>query len=104
MYDDRIKEKENVVYFYGFDKLHQLQGCSWNLKGSWITIQNIQDVARRMLRTYLNTSEVIVVDGSCGVGREYKDLKKAINWTNQNEHILFYEFLKTKPHMKFGLG
>lgn len=51
---------ENKVYFYGFDKLHQLQGNPWHLTGSWITIQNIKDTARKMMRR-LNTTEVIVL-------------------------------------------
>lgn len=96
--------RENKVYFYGFDKLHQLQGNPWNLRGDWITIQNIQDTAKKMLHEYLNTTEVIVVDGSYEVGREYKDLTKLANYRDQTEHIIFYDFLKSKSHFRFGLG
>ena len=100
MYD--IK-KENRVYFYGFNKLHQLQGNPWNLRGDWITIQNIRDTAKRMLHQ-MDVSEVIVVDGSYLVGREYKDLKKLEHYKQQTEHILFYDFLKSQEHFTFGLS
>ena len=95
--------RENRVYFYGFDKLHQLQGNPWHLRGDWITIQNIRETATRMLRQ-LNTTEVIVVDGSYEVGREYKDLTKLSNYKQTTEHIMFYDFLKSKDHFRFGLG
>lgn len=95
--------KENKVYFYAFDKLHQLQGNPWNLRGNWISISNIRETAKRMLQT-LNTVEVLVVDGSYEVGREYKDLTKLSNWKNPMEHVLFYEFIKSKDHFRFGLN
>lgn len=95
--------KENRVYLYAFDKLHQLQGNPWNLRGDWVTISNIRETARRMLRQ-LDTVEVIVVDGSYEVGREYKDLTKQQNYKQMTEHIMFYEFLKSKDYLRFGLG
>lgn len=95
--------RENKVYFYGFDKLHRLQGNPWHLKGDWITIQNIRETAKRMLRQ-LDTSEVIVVDGSYEVGREYKELTMLKNYRNATEHILFYDYLKSKDHFSFGLS
>lgn len=94
--------KENRIYFYAFDKLHQLQGNPWNLRGDWITIANIRETAYRMLRQ-LNTSEVIVVDGSYETGREYKDLTRKTNYQQASEHILFYDYLKSKDHFRFGL-
>lgn len=97
------ESKENKVYFYGFDRLHQLQGNPWNLRGDWITIDNIHATAQRMLRQ-MDTVEVIVVDASYEVGREYKDLTKLKNWKNTAEHIMFYDFVKSKPHFRFGLG
>jgi hypothetical protein len=99
MYD--IK-KENKVYFYGFDRLHQLQGNPWNLRGDWITIQNIRETAKRMLHQ-MDISEVIVVDGSYLVGREYKDLTKPNHYKQATEHVLFYDFLKSQEHFSFGL-
>lgn len=94
--------RENRVYFYGFDRLHRLQGNPWNLRGDWITIANIRETAKKMLRQ-LNTTEVIVVDGSYEVGREYKDLTKPHHYKLASEHILFYDFLKSKDHFSFGL-
>ena len=93
---------ENKVYFYGFDKLHQLQGNPWHLTGNWITIQNIKDTARKMMRR-LNTTEVIVLDGSLETAREYKELTLSKNYKNPTEHILFYDFLLSQEHFKFGL-
>lgn len=101
MYDNF--KKENRVYFYGFNKLHQLQGNPWNLRGDWITIQNIRETAKRMLHQ-MDVSEVIVVDGSYLVGREYKDLTKMHHYRQATEHILFYDFLKSQEHFIFGLG
>lgn len=98
MYESR----ENKIYFYGFNKLHQLQGNPWNLKGDWITIQNIRETAKKMLHQ-MDIFEVIVVDGSYLVGREYKDLKKQTNYVQPTEHILFYDFLLSQEHFKFGL-
>lgn len=95
--------KENRVYFYGFDKLHQLQGNPWNLRGDWITIANIRETAKRMLKQ-LNTVEVIVVDGSYQTGREFKELTKLTNYKQATEHILFYDYLKSLDHFRFGLG
>ena len=92
--------KENRVYFYAFDRLHQLQGNPWNLRGDWITIQNIHETASRMLRT-MDTVEVVVVDGSYETGRAYKELTKPINWKKPTEHIVFYDFLKSKKHFAF---
>lgn len=97
------ENRENRVYLYGFDKTHQLQGKPWNLRGDWITVANIRDTAARMLRTYMDTVEVIVVDGSCEVGREYKDLCRIGNYQDKMQHVLFYEFLRSKPNFRFGL-
>lgn len=93
-------KKENKIYFYGFSKLHQLQGKPWNLRGDWITLTNIHETAERMLQT-MDTVEVIAVDASYEVGREYKDLTSLKNWNNQMEHICFYDFVKSKPHFEF---
>lgn len=95
--------KENRVYFYGFDKLHQLQGNPWHLKGDWITISNIRETAKRMLKQ-LNTVEVIVVDGSYQTGREFKELSRLPNYKQMTEHVLFYDYLKSLDHFRFGLG
>lgn len=93
---------ENKVYFYGFNRLHQLQGNPWNLRGNWITIANIKETATRMLHT-MDVSEVLVIDGSYEVGREYKDLCKPKHYKEATEHILFYDFIKSKDHFRFGL-
>ena len=93
-------KKENKIYFYGFSKLHQLQGKPWNLRGDWITLTNIHETAERMLQT-MDTVEVIAVDASYEIGREYKDLASLKNWNNQMEHICFYDFVKSRPHFEF---
>jgi hypothetical protein len=98
-----MNEKVNKIYLYGFDGQHQLQGNPWNIWGDWVTIENIHETAQRMLRTHMNTKEVIVVDSTYETGREYKDLTRKKNWTDMMEHVNFYEYLKSKPHFRFGL-
>lgn len=98
-----FNEKENKIYFYGFDKLHQLQGNPWNLRGDWITVSNIRETAQRMMRQ-LNTVEVLVVDASYEASRAFKELTARKNYTRMEEHIIFYEFLKSKDHFRFCLG
>lgn len=97
------ERKQHKIYFYGFDRLHQLQGKPWYIRDEWISIENIHETAQRMLRQ-LNTTEVLVIDASYETGREYKDLTKLEHWKSSSEHILFYDFLKSKPHFRFGLG
>lgn len=90
------------VYFYGFDKLHRMQGNPWKLRGSETNISTIKRTAQSMLRT-LDTVEVIVIDASIESGRAYKELIRKASWKDAFEHVNFYEFVKSQDHLRFVL-